>query len=96
MLSHIAVNCQAVVAAIHVGDSKANAVTCLHVERLAQGNLTWVVHALNAIGLSAKVATIFGVKPIFLANASRVGFESAGTWSGVGNTAPVIAISVRG
>jgi hypothetical protein len=39
-------------------------------------------HALNAIGLCAKVASIFGVNPMFLVNASRVGFESAGTCSG--------------
>src|ERR1700740_27820 len=39
-------------------------------------------HALNAIGLCAKVAIIFGVNPMFLVNASRVGFESAGTCSG--------------
>src|SRR3954463_15835586 len=41
-----------------------------------------VAHALNAIGLCAKVAIIFGVNPIFLVNVSRVGFESAGTCSG--------------
>jgi hypothetical protein len=39
-------------------------------------------HALKAIGLAAKVAIIFGVNPMFLVNASRVGFESAGTCSG--------------
>src|SRR3954449_11901022 len=38
-------------------------------------------HALNAIGLCAKVAIIFGVNPMFLVNESRVGFESAGTCS---------------
>src|SRR5437773_11268567 len=38
-------------------------------------------HALNAIGLCAKVAIIFGVNPMFLVIASRVGLESAGTWS---------------
>jgi hypothetical protein len=42
-----------------------------------------VAQALNAIGLAAKVAIIFGVNPIFLVNASRVGFESTGTCSGV-------------
>jgi hypothetical protein len=41
-----------------------------------------VAHELNAIGLAAKVAIIFGVNPMFLVNASRVGFESAGTCSG--------------
>src|SRR3954468_22512206 len=41
-----------------------------------------VAHALNAIGLCAKVAIIVGVNPMFLVNASRVVFESAGTWSG--------------
>src|SRR6185437_10628709 len=41
-----------------------------------------VAHELNAIGLSAKVAIIFGVNPMFLVNVSRVGFESAGTCSG--------------
>src|ERR1700742_485763 len=40
-----------------------------------------VAHELNAIGLCAKVAIIFGVNPMFLVNASRVGFESAGTCS---------------
>ena len=37
MLGRKAVNRQAVVAAIHFGDSEADAVTRLHVERLAQG-----------------------------------------------------------
>jgi len=36
-LGRKAVNRQAVVAAIHFGDSEADAVTRLHVERLAQG-----------------------------------------------------------
>src|SRR5262245_30606190 len=40
-------------------------------------------HALNAIGLCAKVAIMFGVKPMVLLIMSRVGFEAAGTWSGV-------------
>src|SRR3546814_12313194 len=48
-------------------------------------------HALNAIGLSANVAIIFGVNPMFLVNVSRVGFESAGTCSGFG--AAVLAIT---
>src|SRR4051812_23511223 len=39
-------------------------------------------HALNAIGLFAKIAIIFGVNPMFLVIASRVGLESAGTCSG--------------
>src|SRR5438034_3251391 len=39
-------------------------------------------HALNAIGLCAKVAIIFGVNPMFLVIASRVGLQSAGTCSG--------------
>src|SRR5215468_7432200 len=39
-------------------------------------------HALNAIGLCAKAAVIFGVNPTFLVIASRVGLESAGTCSG--------------
>src|SRR5436190_21566366 len=39
-------------------------------------------HALNAIGLCAKVAIIFGVNPMFVVIASRVGLESAGTCSG--------------
>ena len=39
-------------------------------------------HALNAIGLCAKLASIFGVKPRLLLNASRVGFDSGGTCSG--------------
>src|SRR5690348_5001933 len=39
-------------------------------------------HELNAIGLCAKAAIIFGVNPMFLVNVSRVGFESAGTCSG--------------
>src|SRR3546814_9471640 len=37
MLGRKAVNRQAVVAAIHFGDGEADAVTRLHVERLAQG-----------------------------------------------------------
>jgi hypothetical protein len=37
MLRRKAVNRQAVVAAIHFGDSEADAVTRFHVERLAQG-----------------------------------------------------------
>ncbi|MNG24112.1 hypothetical protein D3C84_1088000 [compost metagenome] len=41
-----------------------------------------VAHELNAIGLWAKIAIIFGVNPMFLVNISRVGFESAGTCSG--------------
>src|SRR4051795_11404692 len=40
------------------------------------------VHGLNAIGLCAKIAIIFGVNPMFLVIASRVGLESAGTCSG--------------
>src|SRR3954453_9657729 len=39
-------------------------------------------HALNAIGLCAKIAIMFGVNPMFLVIASRVGLESAGTCSG--------------
>ena len=54
-----------------------------------------VAHELNAIGLCAKVAIIFGVNPMFLVNASRVGFESAGTWSGVKAVALGIIFSVR-
>ena len=42
-----------------------------------------MAHALNAIGLCAKVAIIVGVNPMFLVNISRVGFESAGTCSGL-------------
>lgn len=38
--------------------------------------------ALNAIGLCAKVAIMFGVKPMALVNASRVSLQSAGTSSG--------------
>jgi uncharacterized protein YjeT (DUF2065 family) len=38
-----------------------------------------VTHALNAIGLCAKVAIIFGVNPMFFVNAWRVDLESAGT-----------------
>jgi hypothetical protein len=41
-----------------------------------------VAHALNAIGLCAKVAIMFGVNPMFLVNMSSVGFEAAGTCSG--------------
>jgi hypothetical protein len=41
-----------------------------------------VAQALNAMGLCAKVAIIFGVNPMFFVNASSVGFESAGTCSG--------------
>lgn len=38
-------------------------------------------HKLNATGLCAKVIIIFGVHLMFLVNASRVGFEAAGTCS---------------
>ena len=34
-----------------------------------------VAHALNAIGLCAKVAIMFGVNPMFFVNVSRVCFE---------------------
>jgi hypothetical protein len=51
-------------------------------------------HELNAIGLAAKVAIIFGVNPIFLVSISRVGFESAGTCSGFRAAILGIAISV--
>jgi len=53
-----------------------------------------VAHALKAIGLAAKVAIIFGVNPMFLVNAARVGFESAGTCSGFGNAVLGIVVSV--
>src|SRR3546814_19782395 len=53
-----------------------------------------VAHALNAIGLSAKVASIFGVNPMFLVNVSRVGFESAGTCSGFRAAVLTIVVSV--
>src|SRR3954454_16282867 len=52
-------------------------------------------YALNAIGLCAKVAIIFGVNPMFLVNASRVGFESAGTWSGLRTAVLAIIVSIR-
>jgi hypothetical protein len=51
-------------------------------------------HELNAIGLCANVAIIFGVNPMFLVNASRVGFESAGTCSGFRATILGMIISV--
>src|SRR5690348_14416430 len=54
-----------------------------------------VAHELNAIGLSAKVASIFGVNPMFLVNASRVGFESAGTCSGFGAAVLGIVVSFK-
>src|SRR5258707_12238432 len=53
-----------------------------------------VAHELNAIGLCAKVAIIFGVNPMVLVNASRVGFESAGTCSGFRAAVLAIIISV--
>jgi hypothetical protein len=53
-----------------------------------------VAHALNAIGLCAKAAIIFGVNPIFLVNASSVGFDSAGTWSGFKVVVLVIVVSL--
>lgn len=52
-----------------------------------------LAHALNAIGLCAKVAIMFGVNPIFLVNVSRVGLESAGTWSGLRAAALAIVFS---
>ena len=81
MLGPKAVNRQAVVASIYFGESEADAVTRLHIERLLKEPRR-AAHELNAIGLSAKVAIIFGVNPMFLVNISRVGFESAGTCSG--------------
>jgi hypothetical protein len=54
-----------------------------------------VAHALNAIGLCAKAAIIFGVNPMFLVNASRVGFESAGTCSGFRAAVLAIVVSVN-
>src|SRR5262249_610722 len=39
-------------------------------------------HELNAIGLCAKVAIIFGVNPMLFVNISSVGVESVGTCSG--------------
>ena len=53
-----------------------------------------VAHELNAIGLSAKVASIFGVNPMFLVNVSRIGFESAGTCSGFGAAVLGTVVSV--
>src|SRR5260221_10557697 len=50
-------------------------------------------HALNAIGLAAKIAIIFGVNPMVLVNASRIGFESAGTCSGFRAAALDIMVS---
>ena len=50
-------------------------------------------HELNAIGLCANVAIIFGVNPMFLVNVSRVSFESAGTCSGFGAAVLVIVVS---
>src|SRR5215813_1945233 len=81
MFGRKAVNRQAVVAAIHFGDSEADAVTRLHVERLAQG-AEQGGSCVERDRACAKVAVIFGVNPMFLVNASRVGFESAGTCSG--------------
>jgi hypothetical protein len=52
-----------------------------------------VAHALNAIGLCAKVAIMVGVNPMFLVNESSVGFEAAGTCSGF-RAAAVLAISI--
>ncbi|BCG02581.1 hypothetical protein PPGU19_071490 (plasmid) [Paraburkholderia sp. PGU19] len=42
-----------------------------------------VAHELNAIGLCANEAIMVGVNPMLFVKASRVGFESAGTCSGV-------------
>src|SRR5262245_41880446 len=53
-----------------------------------------VAHELNAIGLCANIAIMVGVNPMFLVNASSVGFESAGTCSGVGTAALDIVFSV--
>src|SRR3546814_833954 len=53
-----------------------------------------VAHELNAIGLCAKVAIIFGINPIFLVNVSRVGFESAGTCPGFRASVLAIVFSV--
>src|SRR5262245_18311940 len=53
-----------------------------------------VAHELNAIGLCANIAIMVGVNPMFLVNASSVGFESAGTCSGVGKVILGIMISV--
>jgi hypothetical protein len=48
---------------------------------------------MKAIGLSAKVANMFGVNPMFLVNASRVGLESAGTCSGFGTAVLGIVVT---
>lgn len=52
-------------------------------------------HALNAIGPCAKVAIIFGVNPIFFVSASRVGLQSAGTWSELRAAALGIVASLK-
>src|SRR3982074_2838496 len=51
---------------------------------------------LNAIGLCAKVAIIFGVNPMLLVNASRVCLESAGTCSGARAAALAMVFSFWG
>jgi multidrug efflux pump subunit AcrB len=55
----------------------------------------YMIHIRDEIArlLAAKVAIIFGVNPIFLVNASRVGFESAGTCSSVRTALLGIAFS---
>jgi hypothetical protein len=85
MLGPKSVNREAVIATVRFGDCEADALASLQIERLAQVTAQGV-HELNAIGLSAKVANIFGVNPMFLVNASSAGFESAGTCSGFGTS----------
>jgi hypothetical protein len=53
-----------------------------------------VAHALNAIGLAAKVAIMFGVNPMFFVKASRVGLDSAGTCSGLRAAALGMVVSI--
>ena len=79
MLGRKTVNRQAVIAAIYFGDSEADAVTRLTSSALLK-EPSRVAHELNAIGLSAKVAIIFGVNPMFL--------EPSSFWPPTGSVSP--------
>jgi hypothetical protein len=68
-------------------------VTRLHVERLAQGEEQGGPCVERDRALRER-RIIFGVNPMVLVNASRVGFESAGTCSGFRAAVLGIMVSV--
>jgi hypothetical protein len=84
MLGRKAVNRQAVVAAIHFGDSEANAVTRPHVKRLAQGAEQGGPCVERDRALREGRHHIWG-EPDVLGERIKSRFESTGTCSGFGN-----------